>query len=332
VPARPARAASPFFNNKMNVFWPVIVMLTSFSVYVYWNQCNVECATCTHEKATPRFSTDSVANYVLYRYGEFRYVPKSGVATTSELLRIAQTLFADPSISSLHAQTGTKLTDLSDTDKLDSTAFIICLNERDRFMYPALRVGEVTPVRILDQAEASGNRTVYMRTVSVRPRVFEIPNFLSVAECEHLVSLARTSQLEKSKVGGDVPSKGEYRDVRTSTQMWIGSGETRNTPIVDHIRARVFDFTHMPADIAESLQVVHYNITQHYLGHHDYAHKWESTDNPYIQAGWKSVLASARRISDVRPGGNRYITLIFYLNDVKAGGETAFPVRLACVE
>jgi prolyl 4-hydroxylase len=159
-----------------------------------------------------------------------------------------------------------------------------------------------------DSNATDGSRIVHIRTVSTRPRVFEIPNFLSYDECDHLVQIARVANLEKSKVGGDTAAKGEYRDVRTSSQIWLGYGERTNTPVVKEIADRVFAFTQLPADVAESMQLVHYNTTQHYLGHHDYAHKWESTDNSYVQAG-----------------GNRFVTIIFYLNDVAEGGETAFP-------
>lgn len=44
--------------------------------------------------------------------------------------------------------------------------------------------------------------------------------------------------------------------------------------------------------LTANAQLVHYDVKQHYLGHHDYAHKWESTDNPYVQGG-----------------GNRYVTV-----------------------
>ena len=58
-------------------------------------------------------------------------------------------------------------------------------------------------------------RELTVHTVSVRPRVFEVPQFLSDAECEHLIDLIRSSELERSKVGGDTGTGGDYRDVRT---------------------------------------------------------------------------------------------------------------------
>jgi hypothetical protein len=96
--------------------------------------------------------------------------------------------------------------------------------------------------------------------------------------------------------------------VRTSSQTWIAKGSRDDSPIVRRVRERVFDLVKMPEELGEAMQLVHYNTTQHYLGHHDYAHKWESVNSPYVQAG-----------------GNRFITVIFYLNDVEEGGYTMFP-------
>ena len=50
-----------------------------------------------------------------------------------------------------------------------------------------------------DQSKGS-KRQLFVKTLSVRPRVFEVPNFLTDEECDHLVDIAKKSNLEKSKV------------------------------------------------------------------------------------------------------------------------------------
>ena len=142
-----------------------------------------------------------------------------------------------------------------------------------------------------------------VHTLSSRPRAFIIPKFLSDAECDELVQIAKAEEMAKSTVGGgDGKDDGELRDVRTSQQTWIWPRSAKDSAIVRRLRERTFDLVKMPEDVGEAMQLVHYDTTQHYYGHHDYAHKWESVDNPYVQAG-----------------GNRLVTIIFYLNDVEEG-------------
>ena len=62
------------------------------------------------------------------------------------------------------------------------------------------------------------------------------------------------------------------------------------------------------ANVVEDLQVLRYEVAQHYYTHHDYF-------DPVLHHGF---LAG--------DGRNRFITVLFYLSDVEAGGETCFPM------
>jgi prolyl 4-hydroxylase len=55
--------------------------------------------------------------------------------------------------------------------------------------------------------------------------------------------------------------------------------------------------------IAESLQLVHYGLTQEYTAHHDF--------------GFSRIGNKAQ--------GARFATLLLYLNEGMSGGETSFP-------
>ncbi|KAH0915678.1 hypothetical protein HID58_030124 [Brassica napus] len=118
-------------------------------------------------------------------------------------------------------------------------------------------------------------------------------------ECEHLISLAKPS-MKKSKVvdvktGGSKDSR-----VRTSSGTFLKRGQDE---IVEEIENRISDFTFIPVENGEGLQVLHYEVGQKYEPHHDYF------SDEY----------------NVKRGGNRIATVLMYLSDVEEGGETVFP-------
>jgi prolyl 4-hydroxylase len=246
----------------------------------------------------------------LYRHGKFAFAARFDGQRVSDVLVAARVQFGDESIAQLRSHTGRPLrADAPLHEQLSAElepGFVVCLGADEQFVWPALRVGE--SVRVKLHSDDGTARIVRMHTVSTRPRVFLIPSLLSLAECDELAAIGKSTQLDKSKVGADTGKGGEYRDVRTSSQTWIAAGSPNDTPTVKRVRDRVFDLMKMPVDLGEALQLVHYNVSQHYFGHHDYSHIWESVDSPYVQAG-----------------GNRFITVVMYLNDVEAGGETVFP-------
>jgi prolyl 4-hydroxylase len=69
-----------------------------------------------------------------------------------------------------------------------------------------------------------------------------------------------------------------------------------------------------PGANAELLQVVHYDPAQKYDAHHD----------------WGVDPPSGKRGPDGLPftAPSRFVTLLLYLNDPEAGGQTAFPKAL----
>ncbi|CAN7033349.1 unnamed protein product [Brassica rapa subsp. trilocularis] len=135
--------------------------------------------------------------------------------------------------------------------------------------------------------------------ISWEPRAFLYHNFLTNEECEHLISLAKPS-MKKSKVvdvktGGSKDSR-----VRTSSGTFLKRGQDE---IVEEIENRISDFTFIPVENGEGLQVLHYEVGQKYDPHHDYF------SDEY----------------NVKRGGNRIATVLMYLSDVEEGGETVFP-------
>jgi hypothetical protein len=136
--------------------------------------------------------------------------------------------------------------------------------------------------RILPEyRNTTGFMNMTLTVLSVAPRVFQIDNFLSRVEVEHIVELAAGIQLKLSSTGDDV--KGEVRKTedttrtRTSYNSWV---KRQQSPIIDAIYRRAADLLRIDealfrqrnedeiperankATLAEDLQLVNYKETQ----------------------------------------------------------------------
>nr|VDC73770.1 unnamed protein product [Brassica rapa] len=123
--------------------------------------------------------------------------------------------------------------------------------------------------------------------ISTKPRAFLYHNFLKNEECEHLISLAKP-YMRRSLVSGY--GGGKQSSARTSTGSFISRGHDK---IVEEIERRISEFTFLPVENGESLQVIHYEVGQKFDPHFD--------------------------------GLGRIATFLMYLSDVNKGGETDFP-------
>lgn len=169
--------------------------------------------------------------------------------------------------------------------------------------------------------EDTMNMTI--KAISCAPRVFEIANFLSPVEVQHLLDVAAGENLALSSTGlgdavKDANDAEDTRRTRTSYNSWL---ERERSPIVDSIYRRASDvlrideallryrgdgeFPDLGTDqtIAESLQLVHYDPNQEYTAHHDFG--YSDLDEPF-QA-------------------QRFATILLYLNEGMEGGATSFP-------
>lgn len=191
------------------------------------------------------------------------------------------------------------------------------LKKKDQFGFTSEQIQQIQSYR---SPEPSLNLT--LKTLSCAPRVFEIQNFLSPTEINHVLHLATGLELAISTVsGGD--ARQESKQTRTSTNSWVSR---EHSIIVDSIYRRAAnvlnidealmrhrkpdEFPDYPSklhpkrqSIAEPLQLVHYDVGQQYTAHHDFG--YSPTDSPYQ--------------------GARFATLLLYLNEGMEGGETSFP-------
>eukprot|EP00540_Astrosyne_radiata_P011374 CAMPEP_0116841080 /NCGR_PEP_ID=MMETSP0418-20121206/10720_1 /TAXON_ID=1158023 /ORGANISM="Astrosyne radiata, Strain 13vi08-1A" /LENGTH=214 /DNA_ID=CAMNT_0004471455 /DNA_START=350 /DNA_END=994 /DNA_ORIENTATION=+ len=148
-----------------------------------------------------------------------------------------------------------------------------------------------------------------LTVLSCAPRVFEINDFLSPVEVQHVLDLATQYELRESTVGAQEKSQS-----RSSQNTWI---PREASPIIDAIYRRASDLMRIDESflrvgssssgdipsIAEQLQLVHYGVGHEYSAHHDFA--YPPLDDPNQQA--------------------RFATLLLYLNEGMKGGETSFP-------
>lgn len=135
--------------------------------------------------------------------------------------------------------------------------------------------------------------------LSWEPRAFIYHNFLSKEECEYLIKLA-TPHMQKSTVVDAKTGKSIGSRVRTSSGMFLRRGQDK---MISAIEKRIADYTFIPVENGEGLQVLHYEAGQKYEPHFDFFHDEFNTKN----------------------GGQRIATLLMYLSDVEEGGETVFP-------
>uniref|UniRef100_A0A1D1Y0R0 procollagen-proline 4-dioxygenase n=2 Tax=Anthurium amnicola TaxID=1678845 RepID=A0A1D1Y0R0_9ARAE len=139
----------------------------------------------------------------------------------------------------------------------------------------------------------------WTEVLSWEPRAFVYHNFLSKEECEYMIEVAKP-YMEKSTVVDSETGKSKDSRVRTSSGMFLRRGRDK---IIKAIEKRIADFSFIPIEHGEGLQVLHYEVGQKYEPHFDYFLDEFNTKN----------------------GGQRIATVLMYLSDVEEGGETIFP-------
>ncbi|XP_047203544.1 transmembrane prolyl 4-hydroxylase [Girardinichthys multiradiatus] len=108
--------------------------------------------------------------------------------------------------------------------------------------------------------------------------------------------------------------------VRNSRHTWLYQGKGAHQ-VLQKIKERVTRLTRLPSalvDLSEPLQVVRYEEGGHYHAHHDSGPVYPETACTHTRL--------AANTSTPFETSCRYITVLFYLNSVDGGGETAFPV------
>mmetsp|Transcript_26850 Transcript_26850/g.91660 ORF Transcript_26850/g.91660 Transcript_26850/m.91660 type:complete len:328 (-) Transcript_26850:309-1292(-) len=137
--------------------------------------------------------------------------------------------------------------------------------------------------------------------LSWKPRAWVYRRLLTPAECDYLVEKARPN-MQKSTVVDNRTGKSVASQIRTSSGTFFRKGEDA---VIADIERRIAEFSMVPVQNGEGIQMLEYEIGQKYEAHYDYFHD-------------KFNAAPER-------GGQRVATVLMYLTDVEEGGETVFP-------
>lgn len=134
------------------------------------------------------------------------------------------------------------------------------------------------------------------------PVIYVFDDFITEDEITSIVDTAR-SKMQRAQVS--FQHGGGESDGRTGSNCWV---DLMHNPTIAALSKRVSELVGIPLQNAESLQVIHYGVSQEYQPHFD-AWDWGSESGERCMAR----------------GGQRLVTCLLYFNDVEQGGGTGFP-------
>lgn len=148
------------------------------------------------------------------------------------------------------------------------------------------------------------DRDVQIAFRMTQPVVALVENLLSAGECEELIRLASVKLKRSTIIDPRTGHEAVITD-RSSDGTFFTLNEN---DFITRLDRRIAEVMHWPAENGEGIQILHYKVGGEYKPHFDYF----PPDDP----GSRLHLTKA---------GQRVSTLVIYLNDVEAGGETVFP-------
>ncbi|MET1254337.1 2OG-Fe(II) oxygenase [Aliikangiella maris] len=149
-----------------------------------------------------------------------------------------------------------------------------------------------------------GDKNIPILMALNNPRIIQFGELLTSQECDELIELSQ-SRLKPSTVVNPVNGNYDYDPTRSSQGCFFKRGEFE---LIQRIENRISHLLNVPVTRGEPISVLNYMPGEEYQPHWDYF----DPKNP----------GNARSLNQ---GGQRYATLIMYLNDVEAGGSTIFP-------
>jgi prolyl 4-hydroxylase len=152
----------------------------------------------------------------------------------------------------------------------------------------------------------TNDRRIRVAMRADEPALAVLQNVLDATECEALIALARP-RLKPSTLVDPMSGRDVASGLRSSLGMFFRPAET---PLIARLDRRLAELMGLPVSHGEGLQLLHYPMGAGSAPHFDFL-------QPSNDANRASIARSGQRIS----------TLVCYLNDVAAGGETDFPQR-----
>lgn len=163
--------------------------------------------------------------------------------------------------------------------------------------------GDLTDEQIKDAARIFSH-DIESRVVRLAddPRVFSVDDFLSDEECDFLKQHGEPL-LQQSLTIDRVTGEYHPDKVRTNYQMYISKEDCVHHPVISQIVRRMYRLARIPLGHGEQVQIGRYRVGEKYDCHYD----------------------SEVSVDVVRPA-----TIIVYISDVEAGGDTIFPMGQVC--
>ena len=188
-------------------------------------------------------------------------------------------------------------------ESIDSLVYLVdgVIYTNGNFIWPGVGIGH----------KRSTEGGYSMETLSLKPLVLRVENFLTHEECDYirLESEQHMQASGTSKMDHDVDKPDTTW--RTSTQYFLPS---EGRPIVQAIDKRTAELTRTEVNQQEYVQVLRYLEGQKYDQHHDY----------FDARFYQKDLATLRNIKHGEK--NRLATVLWYLSTVDSGGHTIFPL------
>ncbi len=166
------------------------------------------------------------------------------------------------------------------------------------YVYEPSRIGRQGSVIDADGHEVR----IVFRTSEPALALFEA--VLSGDECEELISLSRL-KLARSTIVDPTTGREEVIGQRSSEGAFFRLNEN---DFIARLDRRIAALMNWPIDHGEGIQILRYGVGGEYQPHFDYFVPSDPGSQAHLQRG-----------------GQRVSTLVMYLNDVPAGGETVFP-------
>ena len=177
------------------------------------------------------------------------------------------------------------------------------------FMFAPSYVGEIFD---LAHVENPLRKTVYLETISLAPRIFEIHNFFNTNEADSIIRnvfrMATGTHKFKRSVTGATGK--EISPTRTSENGF--DIHSKEALILKRRCMKVLGFDSYDESLTDGLQVLRYNKTTAYIDHMDYI----EGDTAIQNSNYDSMNL----------GSDRFGTILMYFNDLPegSGGETVF--------
>ncbi|CAE8625367.1 unnamed protein product [Polarella glacialis] len=183
------------------------------------------------------------------------------------------------------------------------------LIEGGEWHWPPVQVGFVRP---LHGFVHSGLEGITMKTLSLKPRVFEVKSFIEEKECDRMLEKGGPHVKKSGVVVKDSDHGKSVDEWRTSKNYYLPS---EGDSILEALDERVQNLTRIRISHSELAQILKYDYNGRYLAHTDY----------FDPNHYKSDKGTLRAIAN--GAHNRLLTVFMYMSNVEKGGETVFPAH-----